>query len=239
MNVCLKNCIRCFTSISLGIFIYLIYVVCVLYYRTKVYKDYTCDKSDNFCLISKFNLITPGDIADSCMLLYYSNFGKYKKLQYKASRYISTSIIMKHSTNIIQYYKNLVPFFSRITNTKLQITSLQNDMSCGIIIYEKQGDFINWHYDMNVYNGRFFTVLIPIYNTSKCCTFQYKYNNQINSLPLNINQGIIFEGENIYHNCTKLCNGEVRIVLSFTYSTDNSSNLLKKTLNYLKSTSFV
>lgn len=239
MNVGLKRVLLFFKIISLIIFTCLIYMLCTLYYRTKVYKDYICDKSDNFCLLTKFNLVIPRDIVDSCMLLYYNNLGKHKKLNYKASRYISTSMIMEHSANIIQYYKDLIPFFNKITYTNLHITGLQNEMSCGIIIYEKEGDFIDWHYDMNVYNGRFFTVLIPIYNTSKCCTFQYKYNNKINSLPLNINQGLIFEGEKIYHNCTKLCDGEIRIILSLTYSTDNSSNLFKKTLNYLKSTSFI
>ncbi len=226
------TCIILIASIS-----YIFFCTCVLYKRTKLYKKYLC-KNSEFCLMSKFNLIIPDTILYSCFKLYSGNIGTYKSIKFKSSKYISTSQILKHSPNIINYYQSLTPFFNQITNLNLHITPLDNNLSCGLLIYEKKGDFIDWHYDVNTYNGRFFTVLLPIYNNSNCCTFQYKYDETVYTAEFNIEQGIIFEGEHLYHRCTTLCDNELRIVLSLTYCTDVSTNFFKQTLNSLKNLGF-
>ena len=43
-------------------------------------------------------------------------------------------------------------------------TPLHDQSSCSVLVYEKPGDHIGWHYDHNFYKGRHFTVLIPIVN---------------------------------------------------------------------------
>jgi len=64
-------------------------------------------------------------------------------------------------------------------------TDLNLPTSCAILIYENEGDWINWHYDYNYYDGRFFTLLIPISNNLTCTEFQFKNdNNEIKSVNL-------------------------------------------------------
>jgi hypothetical protein len=101
--------------------------------------------------------------------------------------------------------------------------------SCSIINYENEGDWINWHYDYNYYEGRFFTLLIPITNNLTCTEFQFiNDNNVIKNIHLINNNSIIFEGNYLYHRASKLCKNEKRIILSCQYVTDNNMNNLNK-----------
>ena len=36
-----------------------------------------------------------------------------------------------------------------------------------MIVYEKPGDHIGWHFDHNFYRGRHFTLLIPVVNQGR------------------------------------------------------------------------
>ena len=100
--------------------------------------------------------------------------------------------------------------------------------SCAILIYEKENDWINWHYDHNYYNGRFFTVLIPITNELTCTKFQFKNkDNEIISMDLT-NNAICFEGNYLYHRASKLCKNQKRVILSCQYVTDNSMSFINK-----------
>jgi hypothetical protein len=58
----------------------------------------------------------------------------------------------------------LSDFFSRIVGEKVYPTPIQDQSACSLLFYTKPGDHINWHYDHNFYNGRHFTVLLPIVN---------------------------------------------------------------------------
>ena len=94
---------------------------------------------------------------------------------------------------------------------------------------EKENDWINWHYDYNYYNGRFFTVLIPITNNLTCTEFQFKNDdNEVKSVNLTNNNSICFEGNYLYHRASKLCKNEKRVMLSCQYVTNNEMSFLNK-----------
>ena len=153
---------------------------------------------------------------------------------------IPTKSIVEYSPNLISFYQNeLCKKMSQLTGLKLYPTDLNFPTSCAIIIYEKEGDWINWHYDYNYYNGRFFTVLIPITHTLTCTKFQFKdKNNNVINMDLT-NNGICFEGNYLYHRASKICSNQKRIMLSCQYVTDNSMNLINQLRIKLKDFAFV
>jgi hypothetical protein len=227
----------CLIAVVSIVCVFIVSLVVTLYIKTKVYKDLYCDNR-YFCFYKIFDVNAPKDVISSCMDIYDSHIGTHKSYSYKSSIYIPTSFIYKNYLNIINYYSQLTPYMCHLLNMDVKTTPLSNNLSCGLLIYKKQGDFIDWHYDMNTYNGRFFTVLIPIYNTSKCCNFECKYNGKVKKITLETGQGIIFEGDKLYHRCTKLCSGEVRVILSLTFSTDPTTTFFKRMLNKMKALSF-
>jgi hypothetical protein len=143
---------------------------------------------------------------------------------------ISTNNIIKYAPQLINYYQNeLCKKVSQEINLKLYPTDLKFPTSCALLIYENEGDWINWHYDYNYYNGRFFTVLIPITNNITCTEFQFKdSNNEVKSINLINNNSVCFEGNYLYHRASKLCNNQKRVILSCQFVTDNNMNLINK-----------
>ena len=96
-----------------------------------------------------------------------------------------------------------------------------------ILIYDKPGDFISWHFDPNHYIGMRLTILISIVNKGKgkdssslsSSFLQYKLrgSNEIHSIQMKPNSILIFDGSQIEHKATGIDEHERRIVLSFTY----------------------
>jgi hypothetical protein len=103
---------------------------------------------------------------------------------------ITTENVSKYAPNLIDFYKNdLIKIVSEQIGLNLYTTDLSFPTSCAILIYDREGDWINWHYDYNYYNGRFFTVLIPITNDQTCTEFQFKdKQNQVKSVNLTNNK---------------------------------------------------
>jgi hypothetical protein len=143
---------------------------------------------------------------------------------------ISTQNVIKYAPNLINYYQNdLCKLISKKIKLDLFPTDLSLPTSCAILIYENEGDWINWHYDYNYYNGRFFTVLIPITNNLTCTEFQFKNDdNEVKSVNLTDNNSICFEGNYLYHRASKLCKNEKRVMLSCQYVTNNEMSFLNK-----------
>jgi hypothetical protein len=207
----------------------------------QIKKNYKCD--ENFCLFKEFkihlsdelkneinNLILNTQIHKRVDISMYPETIFNCAIPNKRGVTISTQNIVKHAQNLITYYQNdLCDIVSKEINLKLFPTDLSLPTSCSILIYENEGDWINWHYDYNYYDGRFFTVLIPITNDLTCTEFQYKDNdNNIKSIQLVNGKSICFEGNYLYHRASKLCNGQNRILLSCQYVTINNMSFVNK-----------
>jgi hypothetical protein len=229
------------------IFLYLLPFMYLYGYYTgscKRNKKYICTK--NFCLYKIFNIYLNTPIKKEIHLLLQNN--KVKKrvnigydflpeslfncaIPNKKGVTIPTSILVNKAPKLIEYYNNkLCDLISHKLNLKLFPTDLKLPTSCSILIYEKEGDWINWHYDHNYYKGRFFTVLIPITNSLTCTKFEFVNNNtnRIESIDLINNTSICFEGNYLYHRASKLCKNQRRIILSCQYVTDNEMTDINK-----------
>jgi len=230
----------------LCLLIVIVLIICIYFYgynsgACKINKKYICN--DNFCLYKEFSVylqdILKNEINDLIVnkeIQKRVNISSFTEtifncaLPNKKGITIATSNLIKYSPNLINFYKNeLCKLVSSQLNLKLYSTDLILPTSCSILIYENEGDWINWHYDYNYYDGRFFTVLIPVTNNLTCTEFQFKNdNNEIKSVNLTNNNSICFEGNYLYHRASKLCKNQKRVILSCQYVTNNNINFLNK-----------
>jgi len=237
------------------LFIILLIILFIIYaYNSgscKINKKYICN--NNFCLYKEFKIslnstikndiykiISNKDLSKRVTIKTYPENIFNCALPNKNGITISTGSILKNSNNLIQFYQyDLCKIISKLTNLKLYPTDLSYPTSCALLIYENENDWINWHYDYNYYNGRFFTVLIPITNNKTCTKFQFMDdNNNIKNIDL-INKGLCFEGNYLYHRASKLCKNQRRIILSCQYVTDNSMSFINNIRIKLKDYAYI
>jgi hypothetical protein len=230
---------------------YILLIVCILIISIILYgynsgsckrnKKYICN--NDFCLHKEFKIF-----LDSSLKQQINNLLLNEKIQKrvtiniqpeiifncalpnKSGTTITTQNILKYAPELIEYYQtNLCNIISEKIGLKLYPTDLNLPTTCAVLIYEKEGDWINWHYDYNYYNGRFFTVLIPISNEQTCTEFQFKdKNDETKSINLIDNNAICFEGDFLYHRASKLCKNQKRVVLSCQYVTNNEMTFINK-----------
>jgi len=229
--------------------IIILILICIYGYNSgscQINKEYKCD--NNFCLYKEFHcdlnnelmyainqMLSNKEIQKRVSIKTYPENILMCALPNKDGVTISTQNIIKHSPNLIRFYQTeLCDIISTALNMKVFPTDLSMPTSCAILVYEKEGDWINWHYDHNYYNGRFFTVLIPITHELTCTKFQFKdKDNNVISLDLT-NNGICFEGNYLYHRASKMCKNQKRVMLSCQYVTDNSMSFVNQARIRLK-----
>lgn len=155
---------------------------------------------------------------------------------WKAGRTIPCQELREKLPEVLEFQRALSHHISDIVGEQVIPTSLSYPTTASVLVYEKENDFINWHYDSNHYKGRFFTVIIPITLNPSCTDFAMRIDGQTVRAGLTLNgndpKAIIFEGERLFHMATKLCDEEPRVVLSYQYVTSNDIDETK--LAYLK-----
>ena len=240
----------------LSLVIFALIILIVLYgYQSgscKIIKKYKC--SEEFCLYKEFNTILPTEVqSDVNKMIENKQIQKRVEIRMypetlfkcafpnKSGITIATHNINKYAPRVIDYYQNrLCDIMSDLLQLKLYPTDLQFPTSCVLLIYDKENDWINWHYDYNYYNGRFFTVLIPVTNNLTCTEFQMKDDNGIvKSINLSNGNSICFEGNYLFHRASKLCKGEKRVILSCQYVTDNSMSYINNLRIKLKDYAYI
>jgi hypothetical protein len=118
---------------------------------------------------------------------------------------------------------------SRLVGAPVRPTPIYDQSSLSLLIYNKPGDHIGWHFDHNFYRGRHFTVLLTIENAGHAANglshavLQARLGDreiEVASLP---NTLVVFEGACVRHKVTPVEDGERRLILSMTYCTDPRS----------------
>ncbi len=216
--------------------------VCILlflYMRGSIYRNKikNCKSTDKFCGIKLFKYKLPDEISNS--ILSATEYAvRVNITNWKAGKTISTKDIPK---NVIDWYKNtFVKVASDLIGEKLEITPLNLPTSCCVLIYDEENDFIDWHFDQNFYDGRFFTVLIPITFKKTCTDFVYKDKNELDTnIDISDGTSIIFEGEKLFHMASKLCKNQSRIVLSLQYTTNSNISLLNRLFMRIKDIAYI
>ena len=221
------------------IFLYIVFRGAINYDRLN-----TCNSKplNEFCGIQEINLGLPNSIKSQILSCVEQGFGKRVVIQgWKAGRTISTGDVFRELPGVWNYYKSLEEKVGEIIGEKVYITSEKLPTTCAILVYEEDGDFINWHYDVNYFNGRFFTLLIPVTIENSCTLYTYyDKNNEIQTLESKENKSILFEGDKTFHMASKFCNhGQKRIVLSVQFSTDPTISWYNNILMRIKDTAYI
>ena len=133
----------------------------------------------------------------------------------------------------------------RVVGETLFQTPFSDQSSLSVLFYDKPGDHIGWHYDYNFYNGRHFTVLLSLENTNaagtdvSASTLLAKQNDSVVTVPTPQNTLVMFEGAKIFHRATKLKEGEKRVILSMTYTTNPKNSFVLEAMRRIKDTAYI
>ncbi len=152
----------------------------------------------------------------------------------------------RFAPEIIAFYQSdyLRRLVSSVVGAPVLPTPLHDQSSCSLLVYEKPKDHIGWHYDHNFYNGRHFTVLLPLVNRDAtgdglaAAELWARLPEGDRRVPTPANCLVVFEGAKILHKATRLGEGELRILLSMTFATDPSATLAKGVARRFKDVAF-
>jgi hypothetical protein len=144
----------------------------------------------------------------------------------------------------LYHARGVQDLLSRLVGVRLQPTPIYDQSSLSVLVYNKPGDHIGWHYDHNFYRGRHFTVLLATHNAGQAAhglTHAVLHARlpgrdiEISTAP---NTLVVFEGACVRHRVTPIHDGERRIVLSMTYCTDPRAYWWQGWSRRLKDTAF-
>ncbi len=159
---------------------------------------------------------------------------------------VAYETLVSEAPSTVALYQSiwLAGMLSEIVGAKLQPTPLADQSSCSVLFYERAGDHIGWHYDHNFYRGRHVTVLVPIVNEGvdgvglSSARLQARLGGQNEIIPTPPNSLIVFEGQHVLHKVTPIKDGELRIVLSMTFTTDPRNSWVQGVKRRIKDTAF-
>jgi hypothetical protein len=179
------------------------------------------DKLSDFCDIATVNIDVPSLVSDACLsIALVGDNGKRSTVPFwKSGRTIETATLPRVVHEF--YLETAVDVVRKKLGFDVFPTPLDLPTSCAVLVYDKDGDFINWHYDVNYFDGRFFTMIVPLTFDETCTSFAYMNDSKKEEkLDLPRGSAVLFEGERVFHMATKLCSGQTRVVLSMQFTTD-------------------
>lgn len=159
---------------------------------------------------------------------------------------IAYETLIQRAPAIVGFYHSeaMQRFVSRIVGVPVRPTPLHDQSSLSVLIYDRPGDHIGWHYDHNFYRGRHFTLLLPVVNAgsapsglshARLAARLYDRETPVGTPP---NTLVLFEGARVLHKVSPIIEGERRIVISMTYCADPRASLAQSLARRLKDTAF-
>jgi hypothetical protein len=161
---------------------------------------------------SEINDVRKSFESDSFKLDPLKNRGNVKgsKMNYKQ--------IMNTNPNIVDVFMNAQTEseVSKIFNKTIKFAPKTDPYRIFLRKYSEDKDHINWHYDSNFTKGQRITLVIPIYasycNTSEFMIKDPKTGEEITK-TVNMGEGIVYDGSNVYHKITNQTQGCERFVV--------------------------
>jgi hypothetical protein len=205
-------------------------------FRTLFYQNHlkTCIQNDSFCGIQLINLSLPEKFREKLLEISETK-GVRIEIPKKHQKNISYNTLKENIPEIEDWYNSLPNIISPYISDKLQVAPEDIKTRMCLVVYEKEGDYIDWHFDTNHYEGRFFTLLVPITLEPTCGNYQYKNDEEIDTdVEVNKGQAILFEGDKVYHRGKMLCKDQYRVILSMTFVTSQKMNTWNYTMHKIK-----
>jgi len=205
-------------------------------YRTLFYKNHlaACASNDSFCGIQIINLTIPPEFIDTMLELSVSE-GTRIEIPKKHQKNISSTILEQNIPELEAWYESIPAVLYNYIDTKLVVVPSDIKTRMCLVVYEQEGDYIDWHFDTNHYDGRFFTLLVPITTEETCGSYQYKDETAtVQTVELNKGQAIFFEGDKVFHRGKELCADQRRVILSMTFVTNTHMNYWNHIMHKVK-----
>jgi hypothetical protein len=228
------------SSVFLLVFLIVVTALCLLtvYFilRTTYYVNYLndCDPKSKFCYIKKIKLALPNEFLGPLDQIAETD-GTRVEIYKKRQKAISIQKLQAKLPEIVEWYKSLTPQISELIGEQVKVTPLNQPNSLSLVVYEKEGDFIDWHFDTNHYNGRYFTLLLPVTVAPTCGNYQYRNADQeTETIYLQQGEGVLFEGDRVFHRGKELCKNQRRVVLSCTFTSSQTITPPEAILNFIK-----
>lgn len=200
--------------------IVLLWVSCVFYAG----KKYTparfhahCHPANPFCGLKIVPISIPGPIQKEVMKKMkeyqaesiHASFGKYRR-----GRTFPSHFVQKHLGSLVRFAQQLPPTISKILGHDVELTDVSQPTTLSILQYEGNGEGIDWHYDSNHFQGRFFTLIIPVQNHG---TGRFQYRDGHGHIKtVGAMDSVLFEGSDVFHRGSPNDKGE-RIVISLQF----------------------
>lgn len=159
---------------------------------------------------------------------------------------IAYGTILRLAPRLDEFYRSApqLQTISEIVQLPLKPTPQRDQSSLSVLVYERPGDHIGWHYDHNFYFGRHFTVLLAIENRGhgaeglSSSRLFVKICDVEREIPTPANTLVVFEGARVLHKVTPIASGEQRLILSMTYCTDARNSVPREIARRIKDTAF-
>ena len=201
---------------------------------------------DRLCTVSDF--LPPGLFASlQEEILRLAESDRTCVPMHKQGATISYDALRKNAPKAVNLYHSVQhqKVISEIVGVHLEPTPARDNSSLSVLIYDRSGDHIGWHYDHNFYRGRHFTALIGIENTNNDGTalsgaklLVEKEAGEEMEIPTPPNTLVLFEGAKTHHKITPIDEGERRVMLSMTYCTDPRNSRVQEVARKIKDTAF-
>src|SRR3984957_16563894 len=133
---------------------------------------------------------------------------------------------------------------SRLVGAPVRPTPIHDQSSLSLLVYNKPGDHIGWHFDHNFYRGRHFTLLLALANTGQAAgglshaTLRARLGGREVEISTSPNTLVIFEGALVQHDVTPIHEGERRVMLRMTYCNDPRAPWWQAAARRVKDTAF-
>ena len=159
---------------------------------------------------------------------------------------IAYATVIERAPAVTRLYhsEELRRYISRVVGVEVHPTPLHDQSSLSILIYDRPGDHIDWHYDHNFYLGRHFTVLLPVVNSGhradglSHAQLSTKLAGQDVKLATPPNMLVVFEGAKVLHKASPIETGERRVVISMTFCTDSRATFAQAITRRVKDMAF-
>ena len=139
--------------------------VALIVHGTIVGKTYS-STPDQF-LFKEFTTLLSGEQiaalkAEASRILTDGAAKRYNFNPGKAGAAVSFGSLQKISPQLCSFYEGFAAKVGEQLKLTLCPTPSTDNSSLSLLVYSKEGDHIDWHYDLNFYRGRHFTVLVPL-----------------------------------------------------------------------------
>jgi hypothetical protein len=166
--------------------------------------------------------------------------------RHKRGGTLSYEALHRHAPACLGFYHSagLRKWLSEVLGEPLVPTADHDQSSCSILYYDQAGDHINWHYDYNFYRGRHFTVLLSLSNrsanggVSAGRLMQRGKGGEDSEWDTSENVLVMFEGARVFHRASPIAEGDKRVMLSMTFSTDPRIHWVKELARRIKDTAY-